>query len=412
MTEQSARQSLPAPADEPHERELPALTEALIEAERLVATPDGGNPEVAWQHAELAMLNTQPGFTSRGLRRLRAELTWDSLVFRHALRLAVAATIAEAVGRATGDWGGLGEPGHACWLFLTAAIVLFPTFEHTFSRGISRSAGAIAGGLIGWALTLLPDDRLLHYLLLIALLFLYLAFRSTGQPLMIMWITAWVSYLGAGGTSAWTRTADTVIGSAIAMAVFVLWPSWHSKRLPRLLGSWIRLEGQRLSSLATAWADPATADPAALDRIGHEARVARHDFEEAATHSASEPVHHLARWNGLDLRRLSRSVHEVARGSGLLTAYLPGPQGPGIPSAARYATALPHVMSELATAAETGMRPNARLTAQLHDVFSADPTDPVSFALPGQDVFAHITRSVEDLATAMSEPDPRSARLR
>ncbi|MGW4563799.1 FUSC family protein [Streptomyces sp. NPDC004561] len=386
---------------EAHENILRDLVDALTEAGRLAGIPDARKSDDSWQHTELALLHSQPGLVARGLRRLREELTWSSPVFQHALRLAVAATIAETVGRATGDWGGLGEPGHAFWLFLTAAIVLFPTFEHTFSRGISRSTGAIAGGLIGWALTLLPDARVLHYLVLIVLLLLYLTFRSTGQPLMIMWITAWVSYLGAGGSSAWTRTADTVIGSAIAMAVYMLWPTWQSKSLPRLLANWIRVEGQRLSALAGAWADPSTADPIALDRMGHEARAARHKFDEAATHATSEPVHHLARWQGPELRLLARSVHEVAKGSALLTAHLPGPQMPGVPCAARYAEPLHHVMSELAKAAETGAQPDPRLTARLHDAFGAELADTAWLRQPGQDVFGRVTHCVEDLATAM-----------
>ncbi|WP_026249216.1 FUSC family protein [Streptomyces sp. LaPpAH-108] len=220
-----------AEAARPDVRPLRGLVAALTEAERLADMGSGA----AGQHVASVVPYAEPGFLVRGLRRLRAEFTWDSPVLQHALRLAVAATAAEAVGHATGDWGGLGERGHAFWLFLTAAVVLFPTFEHTFSRGISRSVGAVAGGLLGLALTLLPDDRALHYAVLAVLLLLYLAFRSTGQPLMILWITAWVSYLGAGGTSAWTRTADTVVGSAIAMAVCVLWPIWHTKRLPGLL---------------------------------------------------------------------------------------------------------------------------------------------------------------------------------
>ncbi|MET7288832.1 FUSC family protein [Streptomyces sp. NPDC005573] len=396
---------VPAHSGDPHaDILLRRLTEALTEAARLVRVRGGGPSDGAWQHTELSLLHTGPGFLVRGLRRLRAEFTWRSPVLRHALRLAAASTVAEAVGHATGDWGGLGEPNHAFWLFLTTAIVLFPTFEHTFSRGISRSAGAIAGGLIGWALALLPGDRALHYAVLIVLLFLYLAFRSTGQPLMIMWITAWVSCLGAGGSSAWTRTADTVIGAAIAMAVQLLTPTWHSDALPGLLSRWIRGEGLRLGTLAHAWADPATTDPALLERLGHEARTARQAFTEAAEHAESEPVHHLARWSGPELRLLCGAVHEVAKGAALLTARLPGPEMPGVPSAARYARRLHGLMAELATAAETGARPQGGLTARLHDVFGAEAADPGPPRHPGHDVpevFARVTLRVEDLSSAV-----------
>ncbi|MEU1200233.1 FUSC family protein [Streptomyces sp. NPDC005813] len=382
---------------------LRRLSDSLTETQRLVGVQGRGPSDGFWRHTELPLLYTESGFASRGLVRLRAELTWRSPALRHALRLATASTFAEAVGRAIGDWGGLGETDHAFWLFLTTAIVLFPSFGHTFSRGISRSTGAIAGGLIGWALTLLPDDRALHYFVLIVLLSLYLVFRSTGQPLMIMWITAWVSYLGAGGSSAWTRTADTLIGSAIAMIAYMVSPTWHSNALPRLLGRWIHLEGRRLSTLANFWGDPATADRITLDRMGQEARTARHEFVDAAAHAEFEP-HHLGRWNGPELRSLCEAVHAVAKGAALLTAHLPGPEMPSVPGAARFAESLLRLTSALADAAKTGSRPDSALTTRLRDAFSNTPAGSTSSGQSGHSVledFERVTRSLENLAAAI-----------
>ncbi|MHB9848860.1 FUSC family protein [Streptomyces krungchingensis] len=402
-TDERARRRLEPRPGEPPARTLRGLVESLTEAERIASLSDSGDAGASWQHTELAKQHAQSGFLARGLRQLRAELAWESPAFRHALRLAVAATLAEAVGRASGDWGGIGVAHHAVWAFLTAAVVLVPTFEHTIGRGISRSAGAVVGGFLGWGLTMLPDDRLLHSVIVVLLIFGYLAFRSMGQPPTIICITAVVAYIGGEGASAWSRTVDTLIGASIAMIVYVLWPTWHSKRLPRLLGDWTRIEGRYLGTLAAAWADPAGADRAALDRMGHEARVARRHFQEAAAEATSEPVHHRARWSGPELETLSRSTRELAKGSALLAAHAPGPRQPGVPSAARYADSLQEELSELAEAAETGRMPAPGLTAELHDLLSVELADTTPSGMYEREVFAHVTHAVEDLASAISD---------
>jgi len=69
---------------------------------------------------------------------LRANLTLGSAAMRHALRLAVCVFIGGVVSSAAG-WT------RAYWCPMTIAIVLKPDFTATFSRGILRVAGTLAG---------------------------------------------------------------------------------------------------------------------------------------------------------------------------------------------------------------------------------------------------------------------------
>jgi hypothetical protein len=72
---------------------------------------------------------------------LAANLTLGSIACRHAIRLAVAATVALALARA------LRLP-HGYWVPLTALWLLRPDFGSTFTRGVQRYAGTTAGAVL------------------------------------------------------------------------------------------------------------------------------------------------------------------------------------------------------------------------------------------------------------------------
>ncbi|MEG9437390.1 FUSC family protein [Edaphobacter sp. HDX4] len=76
---------------------------------------------------------------------LRANLSLQSAVFRHAVRLTICLTIANIIARATG-WR------HAYWIPMTVVLLLRPDFAGTFSRGLQRIAGTIVGLVIATAL--------------------------------------------------------------------------------------------------------------------------------------------------------------------------------------------------------------------------------------------------------------------
>jgi uncharacterized membrane protein YccC len=104
-------------------------------------------------------------FTSN-LPRLVANLSLQSAVFRHAIRMGVAVAIAEIVSRSL-------ETPRAYWLPMTTVLVLKPEFTVTFTRGLLRIAGTIAGLLLATAMFhFLPPGVGLEVVLIGAFVFL------------------------------------------------------------------------------------------------------------------------------------------------------------------------------------------------------------------------------------------------
>ncbi|MCH6172366.1 FUSC family protein [Pseudonocardia alaniniphila] len=301
---------------------------------------------------------------ARTIATVRAQLCWESPVFRHAMRLAVAATLAEWVGRAAGDWGGIGIAGHGFWMCLTAALVLFPDYAETIGRGVARTAGTLVGALVGWGLAQVPTSPLVHAVILCGLLGGYLVFRGSGQLWLIMWIAAWVSYL-LGGGSAFTRLVDTVGGAVIALAVFLVWPTWHRDRLPAAFATWAREQGSLLATTATAWVAPGSTDDADLAEQRRATRDARLEFAESAEHALHEPTRHHVAFDDEPLGELLGLIHDVSRHSATLATLAPHDEAEACPAAAGYVTYFDDVMRSVATTAETGVLPAGRVTAPL-----------------------------------------------
>ena len=72
--------------------------------------------------------------------QLLAQVSWSSTHARHAIRLAVALTIAAIVQH-------LLPLAHAQWIGLTVILVLRSDFSSTYTRGVARVLGTIAGAL-------------------------------------------------------------------------------------------------------------------------------------------------------------------------------------------------------------------------------------------------------------------------
>ncbi len=97
------------------------------------------------------------------LATLRANLTFESAAFRHAIRLAVCVALGAGIGRAV-SWH------RTYWLPMTVAIVLKPDFTATFSRGVLRVAGTLTGLAFATVLFHLVSTTVMTQILLIGVL--------------------------------------------------------------------------------------------------------------------------------------------------------------------------------------------------------------------------------------------------
>ncbi|MGW5249011.1 FUSC family protein [Streptomyces sp. NPDC004129] len=312
--------------------------------------------DVLEPHTEVPGLYAGTPSVTRTARRIRAQLHPQSPIFRHAVRLAMGVVIAEVIGRSIGGWSGLGISAHGFWVALTTMLVLFPEYGHTIARGWGRAAGAVLGGLLAALLSLphwSPTGLAVASVVLAAASFVTL---RTGQLMLNLWLTTWIVFLihhvgGLPGPTAWARAADTVVGAALAILIFLVWPTWSTRRLPGLLAEWLRVQDRLLPELLTGYADAGVTDPATTDELRAQSRQVREHLEAAVHESHAEPTQHRGSWSSAQLEQISTQVSTVAGCVTLLHENLPRTSHDTVPELTELADPLHEHLSALARAA-------------------------------------------------------------
>lgn len=167
------------------------------------------------------------------LKSFLDNLTLDSSVFRHSVRVAIAMLLGFVITKL------LPYGHHSYWVLLTISVILKPAFSLTKQRNIERIIGTLAGGIIGvLILTFLPNKNVQFGIMVLLMLGTYSAQR-VNYIVMVICVTPFililfnflgVSYLGAAGE----RFFDTLLGGVIAfIASYVLFPQWESDQLKK-----------------------------------------------------------------------------------------------------------------------------------------------------------------------------------
>lgn len=222
------------------------------------------------------------------LATLRANLSLNSAVFRHAIRLAACVALADGVGRAF-DWR------RSYWLPMTAVIVLKPDFGSTFSRGTLRLSGTFVGLLLATALYHFVNPSAGAQVMLIAV-FAYLMrwLGPANYGILVVSISALIVLLIAMTGIApkqviLARGLTTGAGGALALLAYALWPTWERTQIQETLAQ--MLDGYRayFQGIAGMYKTPGKTDPANLDSVRLSTRLARSNFEAAVDRIAAEP---------------------------------------------------------------------------------------------------------------------------
>lgn len=222
------------------------------------------------------------------LATLRSNLTFSSQACRHAARMAVTMAVAVAVAHAF-------PYAHHYWLPMTAMLVLRPDFASTISRGVSRVVGTLVGaGLVTLALAELEPSP--DWLIALVILFcipaatLVLANYAIYSVCIASLVVTLLAFTGNPEVAtAGERSIYTLVGSLIAFAAYLAWPTWEGTSLPDTLGDLARTEGRYAGEVLRAWADPDRADRAGLQKTRLDARLARGNAEAAVTRWLNEP---------------------------------------------------------------------------------------------------------------------------
>lgn len=165
--------------------------------------------------------------------RIRQNLTPESVLFRHAVRLSVVLFVGYIFVQTTGIQYGY-------WILLTALFVCQPNFNATKRRLRLRIVGTLVGIIIGIAiLYFVPSlEGQLLILVLSGVLFFELRSKQYAQATAFITILALINFNldGFGFSAGLPRMIDTLIGCALAwLGVSFIWPDWKFRRLPRTI---------------------------------------------------------------------------------------------------------------------------------------------------------------------------------
>src|SRR5450631_1053631 len=252
-------------------------------------------PSAAVAPATVARLRSAGRVSRRGARgarviaeRMRANLTWASDGFQHALRLAVVVTLASAVAHAIGF-------GRGYWLALTAVLVLRPEFSVTFTRGLSRAVGTFVG--VGIA-TIVAVTAHPHGWVLVPFVGVFVwmsgAVFNASYAAFSVAVTGAVVFLLAGldtnpVTDARDRLVATVLGAALALGAYAVAPTWGRRPVADAVADLADATRRYVGLVLQAVSDraPATSATAAASRA---MRLARTNAEAAINRSLGDPA--------------------------------------------------------------------------------------------------------------------------
>jgi uncharacterized membrane protein YccC len=232
---------------------------------------------------------------------LRSNLNLESAAFRHAIRLAVCVAIGEAIGRSL-SWQ------RTYWLPMTVAIVLKPDFTATFSRGILRTAGTIAGLVFATLLFHLMPAGLGAEILLVALLTFVLRWAGPANyGLLTAAVSALVVLLIAVSGVApkdviMARGVNTLAGGALALAAYLLWPTWQQRQIREVMATMLDAYREYFRRVSQVYLQPALRDEDGLNAGRSAARLTRSNVEASIDRMSVEPGvtrEMIAAWNAM-----------------------------------------------------------------------------------------------------------------
>ena len=232
-------------------RSLHALAGNLSTLDQLLG--DASNPDALDEEQDSSLLDREPQSLKDVWERLRLQLTPTSLLFRHALRLAIAL----AAGYGMLHWI---HPAQGYWILLTTLFVCQPNYGATRRKLVQRIGGTVLGLVLGWALFDLFPNPLIQAFFAVAAGVAFFATRSSRYTLATAAITLLVLFcfnqVGDGYGLIIPRLVDTLLGSLIAgLAVFLILPDWQGRRLNRMLANTLSCNSTYLRQIIQQYAN-------------------------------------------------------------------------------------------------------------------------------------------------------------
>ncbi|WP_329463790.1 FUSC family protein [Streptomyces sp. NBC_01431] len=282
------------------------------------------------------------------LRTMRAELgRRDSPILRHAVRVCAVTTAGYLLGQVL-------PLGHGYWAPMASVMVMRPDFSLTYARAVARFGGTLVGvALATGVVQLTHPDTPTSAAIAVACAFLAYLLMRTGYAVLSACVSAYVVFLLGMGGLQWTQTVPdrvflTLLGGALAMVSYAVYPAWETPRLRTRLADWVAGDGRYAAAVIAHYADPSRGSGEIRQAL-LDTRAARIAWQEALDKARHEPVRH----RGLSRSaadEAARALRQLGRTAMLMEAHLPDRDAVPVPAAAKLADALRHATEQGAKA--------------------------------------------------------------
>ncbi|MGA8533903.1 MAG: FUSC family protein [Candidatus Tumulicola sp.] len=311
------------------------IAEHLQSAAQAIAVAATGRPV-------RLLLSSQP----RPAAYIETRIDWFS---RDAIRDACVLSLAMLIGHT------IFSADRGYWIALTAALVLRPDLQGTINRGFARIAGTLGGAVIAALLVAaFRGNPVLQSAGMVAAAGVCYLTLMPNYALFSTAMTVFVILaLSLGGTYTGTiadRVLDTLGGGTLAMAGYLLFPTWARRRTRPLLIDFIDAQREFALVLLGAYADSGRIDRDKLAEIRTRAWKTRTELETSIDRARAEPrqPHTIDTDRALDILAATQSfaLVNMALESGLETM----PPAPPLPGLQPICDALDVAMREIAGA--------------------------------------------------------------
>lgn len=211
---------------------------------------------------------------------------------RHGLRLAIAIGIAQTLTLAL-------DLDRGYWLSVTVLICMQPDFAATLTHGSQRAVGTFFGVLVVSVIVIATSgNELVLTLIVIISAPLVMKLQTGNYGIEAFFITCFVAALlesvSPSTDTLAIRLANTILGFAIALAVYLILPRWKSDSVNDSLVSVIEAHRVWALSLLSSLGNPRQIDLERLRDLGRDARNATVKVRPDAESALIEP-HHIAK---------------------------------------------------------------------------------------------------------------------
>ncbi|PQJ69466.1 FUSC family protein [Polaribacter butkevichii] len=164
------------------------------------------------------------------LKKLKANFSLKSPIFRHSLRLTLTMLIGLMIGFAI-------DMQQPYWILLTIVVIMRPSYGLTKERTKHRVLGTLIGATVGVGIVFLTQNPIIYGLISVSSLIIGFSLVKQNYRNGAAFITLYVIFIYALMnpnilTVIKFRVFDTLIGSLLAyVANYFFWPAWEAKNI-------------------------------------------------------------------------------------------------------------------------------------------------------------------------------------